>query len=564
MKALTNQKSCPLLFFKKNKKVSSFLSMLLTFSLLNLVTGCAYYNVRNLTTTPESMVVQIEEFAQNQQYVVIHSGQDLWHLGAVEVNEQEKTITGIVQKIGTSHITKKPREIKKTHRYSGNNEVLNEVHFYISNKTAITSGEQTTILFSEINSISVNDKNTGRTVANIALGTVGVIAAIFIVVLLTKSSCPFIYVDNGEEYVFTGELYPGVLTANQQRDDYLMLPDLQEINNTCRIKITNELKEIQHTDVIQLLEIAHPSNVKVLLDSYGNPHTFSNVISPKTVLVDKTIFDDSPLLSKDNNAYLFNTSLDNASSTRKIEMVFQKPRKAENAKLFLSVKNSLWLDYVFGKFNEQFGSYYPQFQNDQQAAPKEKSTQWTNEQNIPLSVYLKTDAGWALIDRIQTVGPMASRDIALPIDLSKASGQEVILKLETGFMFWEIDYAGIDYSENLALNIHYIEPNSAIDGNNKDVTKLLLAEDQNYFIQPNIGDEVEVQFKTADSEPGLIKTFFLKNKGYYTYIRNYNKEPDFTKLRLFKEAGAFTNFSMFEYEALMDYEHRFDLVSTSK
>ncbi len=564
MKALTNQKSCPLLFFKKSKKLSSFLSMLLTFSLLNLVTGCAYYNVRNVTTTPESMAVQLEEFAQNQQYVVIHSGQEIWHLGEVEVNEQERTIKGLVQEIGVGHISKKPREIKRTHRYSGSEEVLNEVHFYISSNTPIISGEQTSIPFSEINSISVNDKNTGRAVANVALSTVGVIAAIFIVVLLTKSSCPFIYVDNGEEYVFTGELYPGVLTANQQRDDYLVLPHIQESNNTCSIKITNELKEIQHTDLIQLMEIVHPNNVKVLLDSYGNPHTFSNLISPKTVLVDEIIFDNNSVLSKDNNAYLFNTTLDNASSTRNIELVFQKPGNSENAKLYLTLKNSLWLDYVFGKFNEQFGSYYPQFQKDQQAAPKEKSTQWTVEQNIPLTVYLKTDTGWALVDRIQTVGPMAYRDIALPIEINEVSGEEVILKLETGFMFWEVDYAGIDYSENLPLNVNYIEPTSAIDGNNKDVTKLLLAEDQNYFIQPNIGDEVEVQFKTADSKPGLIKTFFLKNKGYYTYLRNYNNDPDFAKLRLFKEAGAFTNFSMFEYEALMDYEHRFDLASANK
>lgn len=564
MKSSTNQLFCPLLFFKKNKKLTSFLSLVLTLSFLNLLTGCSYYNVRSLQTSPETLASQLDEFSENQNYVVIHSGQEIWHLSSLEVNEQEKTMSGIVQEIGVSHIPKKPREKKTTHRYSGNKEVLNEVHFYISTKNVASYGTKTTIPFSEINSISVNDKNTGRTVANILLGTVGVITAIFIVVLLTKSSCPFIYVNNGEEYVFTGELYPGVLTANQQRNDYLELPHLMGANNEYSIKITNELKEIQHTDVVQLMEIAHPENVKVLLDKNGKPHTFSALMAPNKVLIDNLNSDEGPALVKDNTSYLFNSVMNNSSSKRNIELTFNKPVRTEKAKLFLTVKNSLWLDYAFGKFNERFGSYYPQFQKDQQEAPKEKSVKWMNEQSIPLSVYLKTNAGWELVDRINTVGPMASRDVAVPIDISTVLGEEVVIKLETGFMFWEVDYAGIDFTENVALDIQYINPSRAIDGNNKDVTKLLLAEDQNYLVQPNIGDEVVVHFRASDAETVLNKTFFLKNRGYYNYIRNYEGEPDFQKLKLFKEAGAFTAFSMFEYEALMEYERQFDLASHSK
>jgi len=261
---------------------------------------------------------------------------------------------------------------------------------------------------------------------------------------------------------------------------------------------------------------------------------------------------------------LFNSELMNSSSIRNIELNFNRPPQTKKAKLVLTVKNSMWLDYVFGKFNEQFGTYYAQFQKNQQGSSKEKSTKWMNEQNIPLSVYLKTTTGWELMDKINTVGPLASRDIAIPIDISKTFGEEVVIKLETGFMFWEVDYAGIDFTEDVALDIKYINPTTAIDGNNKDVTKLLLAEDKNYFVQPNIGDEVLVNFKTTESKPGVNKTFFLKNRGYYNYIRNYDNDPNFQKLKLFKEAGAFTDFSMYEYEALINYENQFDLTSNSK
>lgn len=566
MKSLANRKFNPLLFFSHHKRFTSFLSMFLTLSFLNLIIGCSYYNVRSVTTTPETIASHIGEFAKNQQYVVIHSGLDIWHLNNLQVNytEDEKSISGIAYNVDPKHIPKNPRESKTTHRYSGDKAVLNEVHFYINSPDKREFGKQTTIQFSEINSISVNDKNTGRTVGNVVLGTIGVLAVIAVIVVLTKSSCPFIYVQDGEEFIFTGELYPGVLTANQQRDDYLLLPKINDVEDTYSIKITNELKEIQFTDFVQLLEVDHPEHVKVLLDKKGNPHTFSNIISPINVLADNINIDRTPALVKDNNSYLFNSQSNTSNSKESIELEFIKPKHAENAKLFLTLKNSLWLDYVFGKFNEQFGTYYNQFQKDQQESTKEKSTRWMNEQNIPLSVYLKTTNGWKLVDRINTVGPMAFRDIAVPIDVSSTLDEKVVIKLETGFMFWEVDYAGIDFTENEALDIKYIDPDEAIDGNNNDVTKLLSVADQDYFVQPNIGDEVVVNFKLSDTKPNEIRTFFLKNRGYYNYIRNYHGEPNFQKLRLFKEAGAFTDFSKYEYEALTDYENQFDLASNTK
>jgi hypothetical protein len=564
MRSLSNSKFRPLNFFIKNRKFASFLSVFLTLLFLNLVIGCSYYNVRSVTTSSETIAVQIDEFVKNQKYVIIHSGPVTWHLSNLEVNEGEKTMSGTIQQVESKHISKKARETKRTHQYSGDKEVLNEVHFYISTNTTRNYGTFTTIPFSEINSISVNDKNTGKTVLNVVGGVVGVISLVAIIVLLTKSSCPFIYVKNGNEFVFTGELYPGILTANQQRDDYLKLPNIDKTNNEYSIKITNELKEIQHTDFVQLLEITHSDDFKVLLDKNGNLHTFSNIISPNSVLIDNLSTDSKPALIKDNNSYLFNSNLINSSSLRNIELSFNKPQQTDNAKLFLTVKNSMWLDYVFGKFNQQFGTYYTQFQKDQQNAPAEKSTTWMNEQNIPLSVYLKTEKGWEFVDRINTVGPMASRDIAIPIDLSSVIGEEVVIKLETGFMFWEVNYAGIDFTENVSLDIKYISPHEALDGQNKNVTELLSAADQKYFVQPNVGDEVVVTFKMSETNPGLKSTFFLKNRGYYNYLRNYEGKPDFQKLKLFRKAGAFTDFSKYEYEALMEYESQFYVASSSK
>ncbi len=44
----------------------------------------------------------------------------------------------------------------------------------------------------------------------------------------------------------------------------------------------------------------------------------------------------------------------------------------------------------------------------------------------------------------------------------------------------------------------------------------------------------------------------------------FKGEPDFEKLKLFRKAGAFTQFSKYEFEALMDYSHHLDIALTDE
>ncbi|OMP30737.1 hypothetical protein [Mangrovimonas sp. DI 80] len=518
--------------------------------------------MRDIATTPDTISNEIANFNETYNYVVIHTKGHIWHLNDFVLNETEKTISGLCAPLDEAHIPLKPREDDKVHRYTTEQKPLNELHFYVNSTLDPEFGTRVSFPLSDITSISVNDKNTGKTVASAIGVTIGAIALIAIIVALTKSSCPFLYVKNGNEYQFGGELYPGIITPNMQCEDYLKLPDLKVTNNTYDIKVTNELKEVQHTDFLELVEISHSPDISVLMDQNGNPHTFSKLQAPKQSIVHGVKTHLDWVLEKDSRPFQFNNELDSDTSVRGVDFLFEKPKFATSqAKLYLSVKNSLWLDYVFGKFNEQFGTYYPEFQKQQQTSSKRKSLDWIEAQHIPLSIYVKTTNGWELVERLRTVGPMAYRDLAVAVDMGKVEGEQLAVRLETGFMFWEVDYIGIDYSENVDLAIEHITPYKAIDQQGRDVTETLLTADRNYLIQPNVGDEVTVTFPIELNESNLNRTYFLKNRGYYNYIRHYDKEPDFQKLKLFREAEAFTDFSKYEYEALMTYEKSFDVVA---
>tara|TARA_R110002049_G_scaffold2019_1_gene14698 strand:- start:6273 stop:7964 length:1692 start_codon:yes stop_codon:yes gene_type:complete len=555
MKTHIKNNTKPFVSLNLSKKQSVYISMLLSLAILNLSISCSYYTVRNVPTTKENVSKQIKEFNQSEKYVIIHSDSLYWHLSEVVINEDTQTLSGTIRPITSEHQYKKSRESKRVHRYNHTKkDPLNEIHFNLKTATNFELNQTANIPLENIASISVNDKNTGRAIANVLLGTVGIVFVALLLVAALKSSCPFVYIKNGKEFDFVGELYPGTITANMQKDDYLPLPHVEAEKDTYTVKIANYLKEIQYTDYVQLVMFNHDANLEVLLDSKGELQTFKNIIKPKNVVFDDDSKNIEPALKKDNNFYTFDTAVKTNNSSRYITFEFDKPNNAEKAKLYLTAKNSVWLDYIFGKFNEQFGMYYNTFQKEQQEVSRDSIKGWTEGQNIPLSVYLKTNKGWKLVEKINTVGPMAMRDLVVPLELKGINKDKIQIKLETGFMFWEVDYVGMDFSKNIDLKPEYISPSKAVDQVGNNVTESLLNQDNNYLIQPNIGDEVTVSFSVEKPKPELVQSVFLKNRGYYNYIRDYKGIPDFEKLKSFRIDNTFTKYSEKVYFDFVNFD----------
>lgn len=526
----------------------------MTVTLLNLTVGCSYYKVKPVTTTPETIGNQIDDFNKTGRYAIIHSGNESLHLNNVIVNIDGQTIKGTIEPISLLHQYKKPRK-KGGNRYSrSKQQPLDEIHFSLKSSITYEMSQEVIIPFSNISSISLNKADGGTSIAYVFLGTIGVIGFLAVIVALTKSSCPFVYIKNGEEYTFIGDLYPGVITSNLERNDYLHLPNFTPDNDNYVLKITNELREIQHTDMIELIVVNHEKDSKVLLDKKGIPHIFSNIISPSKVVLDNNLNQLEPAVEKDGIHYKFDTNIESSEYTRHIVLEFDNPTNAKQGKIYLTAKNSMWLDYVYGKFNEQFGNYFNTFQKDMQEDPAEKSLAWASNQSIPLSVYIQTANGWELVEEINVVGPLAQRDIVIPVNLERLNSSKVNIKLETGFMFWEVDYVGIDYTKDSPLEISYLKVTSAIDENGRNVAKLLNEVDQNYLTQSEFGNEVVVTFKSGLINPELDQSLFLKNRGYYNYIRDYHGTPDFDLLKSFEADGSFTKFSVEKYWELINGE----------
>jgi hypothetical protein len=487
--------------------------------------------------------VSIKDIGKIHKYFILHDGFEEYELTDISVDSINVSGDLVLISRPVMYTKDRPSRIKKYER-----GILNEVHIYLREGAEPLQLGYADIPLTEIEELRIIDVDTGATIASHVFSTVGVVLGVLIVVviiaLLTKSSCPYVYVNNGETFVFAGETFGGAIGANLVRDDYMPLPAIKVVDGTYQLRITNELKERQYTDLAELIVVNHQPEQKVLLDKQGQVQVLKN---PQAPLKANSYSGENlqPAMSEsDNDMYLFN---DEGYSENGVVLNFKKPVDAVAGKLLLAGKNTLWFDYVFGEFLQKFGGNFDTFMERQSKISSSDRMQTMRDNNFPLSIYAKQNGEWELVDYLLTVGPLASRDFVVPIDLEKYPGEEIEIKIETGFMFWELDQVAMDFTENTDLSIAHLKPLSAYGTGQQDWTATLGETDEQYMAQEKVGDVTELKFTVPAVPEGKMQSIFLHTRGYYELIREFTGLPKLTELNKFKEPAYFSTFSRAGY-----------------
>jgi hypothetical protein len=527
----------------RSPAISRPLAWVMIFSFMAMTSSCHYFKVVRPTDQPQNVISKMQEA---QKFIILHCNDKVFQLKDIKVNEE--ALTGVTsQLVGHVYRSVKP---DAANRYIKNNTLdesylLNEVHVYVTEYTS-TDANHISIPAKAIEKIEIYDKDKGATAASWVFSSIGVAAGAFgvllVIIALTKSSCPFVYAYNGDDFQFSGEIFSGATQPGLERDDYMLLPHAASSEGDFSIKLTNEVHEIQSVNLATLLIVDHPQELSVLIDKNGKVQTIRKPDSPLSA-ENSTGENILPYIGKkDSLNYSGNLQDKGKSGLEAVIMKFVKPRNCESAKLLLRAKNSFWLDVLFTKFHLLFGEKYSAFAVRQESASASKLNKFLLDQKIPLSVFVEKDGKWESSGYFNIAGPMAMRDDILPVDLSGIKSDTVKIKLETGFLFWEIDYAGIDFSKT--ENIYRSEQSAinAIDKSGNDVKDIILKKDRNYLLLKDVGDEVTLNFK----EPAMQNTarsVFLHTSGYYKILREQKGPADIQALKTFKKPNRFPAFS---------------------
>jgi hypothetical protein len=385
-----------------------------------------FQNFYKVTTDKPATAEKVNALQNAQNYFILHYGDDAWSMRNITLNADEQTLNanlGTLPPDRLAYRTTIPTKPNRYYKQAKKNKpaiypsVLDEVHIYL--KDTVLDVSSGVISLQAIDRIDVYDPDKGATTASYVLGTLGatvaIVGLVVIIILLTKDSCPFVYVYNGETYVFAGEIYSGAIYGSLERDDYMLLPQIKSEQGFYYLNIANKLEEKQYTNLAELWRIEHPVDMKILPDHHGKIHSIMQPLTPERAYVHHR--DVTPILSDvDLNLFMFDNQ-QSPNDINQLNLSFAKPAHAENAKLIVRAKNTFFGDYAFGEFTKYFGSAYPQWIESQRKASPDEHVQWMNDQGLLLKVYLETSNGWKFVDHFDLVGPMTERDLVMSIDL---------------------------------------------------------------------------------------------------------------------------------------------------
>jgi hypothetical protein len=524
-------------------KVRKWTAIILACALLNLTGGC--YNYFRIRSSEKPASEAITPLVDAGKTIIIHFNEKKWLLNDIQINNN--IISGSIEEYQKTP-TIRPLKPNGPNRYltrASQNQryLLNEVHLYLD-EFAKTENNQVSIPVSSITKIDIYDKDTASTVGSYFLGGVGItsgaILVLAVIVALTKESCPFIYTSDGANYQFAGEIYSGSIHKPLERDDYLQLPTYPDQSNYT-LKITNEVREIQHTNLLELQVVDHQGNVTVLADKYGKFHSLNQIIAPSSAVSFDGTDVTRQVTSKDDLFYQSSTAKTDLPQKDGLIMEFPNPGKAQTAKLAIHAKNSIVLDYMIGQFHELFGNIYDKYMERQQKAPEEKMRQWALDQGIPLSLYAERNGNWEFVDYYHIAGPMKFKNDVLQFPLNGNESNPLRLKLEFGHFLWEIDYAAVDYSPDQQFTIFTAPVQTAVTEKQENVAQLISTDDQNYYTQPDTDNQAIVTFNLPEQK-NQSRTIFLHSKGWYQILHNPKGKPDIAYLKSFQTPGQFNNF----------------------
>ncbi|HLO60141.1 MAG TPA: hypothetical protein VK179_15435 [Bacteroidales bacterium] len=525
--------------FIRSARISRFIAAMLIVSFLNLMNGCYFYKVVPAEDPPE---VTMQNLSKKFNFYILHSDDQVKHIFNISVDTIK--ISGTLEDL-SGHIFYKTAHQPKPNRYRRNESAVNdEVHIYASG-LELKNGSFD-IPLKSIQKIEVYDPATGLTVASWVFSFMVVGASIAgiisLIILLTKESCPFVYTFDGNNYSFTGEIFSGATQPGIEREDYLPLQKLYDKDGFYSVKISNKIKEIQHINLAELVAIDHPADVSVLVDKNGRLQTFHAPVKPLSCINAGGI-NILPLInSRDSLFYTGDPKMISDKGIEEVILTFNRPASADSAKLIVRAKNDFWLETVIARFHDMFGDAYTEFSKKQEKASGEELRKWMSDQHIPLTVYVEKEGQWVLIDYFNIAGPMAFKDDILAFNLDGIKSDTLTIKLDYGFLFWDIDYAGIDFTHNSQVTISECPLMTATDENGIDRKQALSVADTNYYDQEIIGNEVNLTFEKP-AKANQARTLLLHSKGYYKILRNPQGKPQTEALREFRKADRLPGYS---------------------
>jgi hypothetical protein len=461
---------------------------------------------------------------------------------------------GIVQSLDPSQLKTQGQRVIGATTLAGKDIVFDKIGGYVWGDTVFAArrGEPLRLPLNEIQRLWIRKTNAALT----TLALIGGLAGVLLLAAAIEDdeppppqeSCPFIYSWDGTQYVLDAEPYGGAISRGLERNDYARLESLRPEKDRYKLLVTNEVKETQMTNLMELWVVDHAPGLRVVPDLAGGLHLVSQPVPPASARDQRGHDLLAWLQATDRSIWEPLAVADPDGGMRdEIVLTFPKPERATAARLVTNVGTGIWGSHMIRAMlqlrGRDVGAWYARIDGGPHS--RDSLVAWDlREELYHLRVDIRESVGWRTRAILPGGGPLVAEDRVIPLDLRGVEGDSVRLRIRPPRGFWALNSFALDYGGKRPATVDTLRPIAAKDARWGDVLPALSASDDRYYAMPRTGDHGYVQFRAPTPQPGLDRTVLLHTRGYYRLHLPSGGEPDTATLqRISHVPGAAAEFA---------------------
>lgn len=328
-------------------------------------------------------------------------------------------------------------------------------------------------------------------------------------------SCPTIYTFDGENYNLEAELFSEAISKQLENYDIDLIRQ-KPINDTLKIKITNEALETHYINKFEIVSAIHPKGTEVFNTIEDNLLVINNHLPP-IIVNNKEGNNITYFLRNDDNQY-YRSGVEKIKELRKGSVFdyidIELPQNA--TKILIKYRNTLLsttllYDVVIGSQGIKGLEWTKKMNEDWNYAAQFKMIY---EMFSGIKIKIKLNGEWKEIGYFKDAGPLNWKYLAAELKLDNVENNTLRLEfIPDNFM---IDYVSFDTTKinHAEIKTEAIYPFIVLDKSSKEnseIMSFLIENDSNYLITEP-GDFYSLNYYVPHIA-GKEQTFIIRSKG---------------------------------------------------
>jgi len=355
---------------------------------------------------------------------------------------------------------------------------------------------------------------------SLVVGTLGAVAVTSLPAAIF-GSCPTFYSDSAGAPVLEAEGFSYSIAPLFEARDVDRLRVRASPDGAVRLEVRNEALETHYLNQLELLEATHDPDELVVPDAAGRPLSLAG-LRPAVVARDRSGRDATAWLEAADGVVFASDTARLAAATVQdhedhLDLVFPPvPEGGDSVGLVLRLRNSLLntvllYDVMLGSRGGRALDW--QAGDLSRVGPALELGTWYAGQ-MGLRVLVPTDVGFREVGRVKDTGPIAWKDVAVP--LPRVPGDSIRVRLSFPADNWRIDRVALAaLGRRPAVRTIPLARVEASDGAQPEALAAMRLADHSY-LETGPGQRFTAVWETGPEPAGRARTFLLASRGYYT------------------------------------------------